>query len=420
MPLSVNESITGKTIFFDIFTPGSFKTDPVLILTRSPVIRFISLTLRIIFFGAFSILLFPYIISKHYHYPEPALFSGPRIYNPYADTTGKWLKANFHAHTRAWGGLTNGKQTDTEIVKFYHDSLHYEIACISNYESIDPYLPAGDPRFIPVYEHGLNPFKTHQLVIGAAKPDYFEMAMGQSQDNKQYMIDRLRRQAPFVTINHPTMRGSYTASELRHLSGYQLMEVFNNPRDAQSLWDAALSAGQLSWALGNDDTHDITKAYEVGRTWTMISATSDAAVSVYDALHKGNMYVVKGEGAVNELHPSEITVRQDTICIRTDVPADEIRLIGQEGQTRKTVNHSDSICYVFQPGDTYIRAVLSSHHTTICLNPFLRYDGKNIPVNEFRALYAPFKTILYRILFIAIWLLAGAWLFGKLQLFRRK
>lgn len=368
----------------------------------------------------FSILLFPYVRSKHYHYPEPSLFSGAQIYNPYSDTSGKWLKANFHAHSKAWGGLTNGKQSDSEIVKFYHDSLHYDIACISNYESIDQYLPVNDPRFIPVYEHGLNPFKTHQLVIGASRPDYFEFAIGQSQDNKQYMIERLREQAPFVTINHPTMRGSYTASELRHLSGYQLMEVFNNPRDAQGLWDAALSAGKLSWALGNDDTHDITKAYEVGRTWTMVRATSDSAVSVFAALKKGNAYVVKGRGAVNDHYPLAINVVHDTVCIRMDAPADEIRLIGQEGQTRKTVNHADSICYVFQPGDTYIRAVITYKELTICLNPFIRYNGNNVPENKFTAVYAPFKTALYRILFIAVWLLTGAFLFRFIRPFRKK
>ena len=384
------------------------------------VLYFVFLLFRIILIVVISVLIYPYVQSRHYQFPEPAPFTGNSIYNPYGEMSGKWLKANFHAHTRAWGGLTNGKQTSKEITDFYKGQLHYDIACISNYESIDPYLPVEDPRFIPVYEHGLNPFKTHQLVIGAKKPDYYEMMLGQSRDNKQYILERLSEQAPFVTLNHPTMRDSYSGSDLRYLSGYDLIEVFNNPRDAQEKWDAALSSGKLCWALGDDDTHDITRDYEVGKSWTMINATSDKAEDVYSALKRGSIYAAKGNGAVNAHQLTEVKVNGNDIMIRLDGKADEIRLIGQNGQTRKTVNATDSIAYTFVPEDSYIRAVIIYKDLTICLNPFLRYTSGELPVNKMTAVYAPVKTTLFRILFIGIWVLTWFLLFKPGRLFRKR
>jgi hypothetical protein len=46
-----------------------------------------------------------------YNFPNTAPFSGDKIFNPYQNVSGKTVKANFHAHSKAWAGLTNGRNS---------------------------------------------------------------------------------------------------------------------------------------------------------------------------------------------------------------------------------------------------------------------------------------------------------------------
>jgi len=80
----------------------------------------------------------PYAMCPVYRFPAPAPFSGAAFYNPYADAPpgSAWRTANFHAHGRAWGGLTEGRQTDSAVVAKYR-ALGYDIAGVSDYEQID-------------------------------------------------------------------------------------------------------------------------------------------------------------------------------------------------------------------------------------------------------------------------------------------
>ena len=57
-------------------------------------------------------LVLPYALSPIYRFPVPQRFGGSRLWNPYSGGHGTWLRANFHAHGSAWGGLTNGAQPD--------------------------------------------------------------------------------------------------------------------------------------------------------------------------------------------------------------------------------------------------------------------------------------------------------------------
>ena len=108
-----------------------------------------------------------YLWTPVYDFPAALPFRGAHWYNPYATVApaAHWLKANFHAHTRAWGGLTNGHQTAGEITNTYR-ALGYDVIGISNYHRIDDTF-AAESSYMPSYEYGYSVRKTHRLAIGA-------------------------------------------------------------------------------------------------------------------------------------------------------------------------------------------------------------------------------------------------------------
>jgi len=320
------------------------------------------------------LLVLPYAFPPVYRFPVEKPFSGTSLYNPYALAHGPWRRANLHAHGRAWLGLTNGRQSDAEVVAAYRER-GYDLAGVSNYQKL------GTPvdQALSIYEHGFNLGKHHQLVIGARRVDWFDLPVWQGIHQKQYVIDRLGRSADIVGIAHPsTLRGySYPPADLRRLTGYRLLEILNGPFTAESEWDAVLSAGHPVWAIGNDDTHDLTVDGRFGTAWNMIRSSSLDAAAFTHALAVGSHYAVLRTSDLDEpeLMLSSVDVWGDVITVRWTGPPAHVSFIGQNGTLRKAVEAEDSASYTVAAEDTYIRAVLKASHRTLYLNPVIRFDG---------------------------------------------
>ena len=60
------------------------------------------LILSLLFIGSLF-----YINTTIYNFPEPQPFSGDSIFNPYQNLPDSTFRANFHAHSIAWKGVTN-------------------------------------------------------------------------------------------------------------------------------------------------------------------------------------------------------------------------------------------------------------------------------------------------------------------------
>ncbi len=320
----------------------------------------------------------PYAFPPVYQFPAEKPFSGPRLYNPYASAHGPWRRANLHAHGRAWMGLANGRQSDAEVVAAYR-GLGYDLAGLSNYQKLKE--PADGA--LSIYEHGFNLGKHHQLVFGARRVDWFDLPVWQGIHQKQYVIDRLRRAADIVGIAHPsTLRGySYPPADLRRLTGYKLLEILNGPFTAESEWDAVLSAGRPVWAMGNDDTHDLTVAGRFGTAWNMVASSSLEADDFTHALAVGRSYAVLRTSDLDEPEPmlSGVDVWGDVINVRWTGPPAHVSFIGQNGALKATVEGAGSASYTVAADDTYIRAVVRTSHRTLYLNPVIRFDGTALP-----------------------------------------
>lgn len=333
--------------------------------------------------AAGGLLLLPYAVGPIYSFPEPAAFAGPSLHNPYAGSTGSWQRANLHAHGSAWGGMTSGTQPSSAVVQRYRD-LGYSVPGVSNYHHIAAY---DGVRTLPLYEHGINLGKYHQLAIGARAVEWFDFPLWQSLSHRQYVIDRVKRKAALVSLNHPNSRDAYGNEALRYLTGYDMIEVANGPFTTEGLWDEALSAGRMVWAVANDDTHDLTDPRRMAVGWNMVDAASASDADIIDALRAGRFYAVLRTGALESAHLTRLErmdVRGNTMTVTLAGAPAAITFVGQDGAIRKAVNASLSADYTLTPDDTYVRAVVHAAQTVLFLNPVVRWDGRSLPAQAAR------------------------------------
>ena len=319
---------------------------------------------------------FPYFWAPVYRFPAPRVFSGSALWNPYAHLHGTWQLANLHAHGRSWSGLTNGRQSDADVVRAYRDR-GYVVAGLSDYQRLAGH---GGIAALPIYEHGYNIAKYHQLAIGARRIEWLDFPFWQGPNQEQYILDRVKQSAELVAIAHPM--SAYTAADLSALTGYQLLEVVNGHFVAADLWDAALSSGHAVWIVANDDTHDVTDPQRMAVAWNMIDAPSGHTRDVIAALATGRAYAVSGNGEHKDGVDAVLTsveLHDTTLVVSSAGTPATIQFIGQNGEVRKTVESATTASYTMMPQDPYIRIVIRTPNTVMYLNPVIRYDGVRLP-----------------------------------------
>jgi hypothetical protein len=350
-----------------------------------------------------------FLFCPRFNFQEPTSFSGPNIYNPYAKAdSSHWKKANLHAHSDAWHGLTNGHGTAEDIWKAY-DSLGYAFHSVSEYHAIDKFQ-AGSPNYIPAYEHGYNVKKTHYQVLGAEKITWLDYIMPQTLWNKQWLLNKLSQNSEtLVVLNHPAIRSGFSTSDLQYLGGYRCMEVLNPAAQSFDHWDAALSAGKPVFIVGNDDIHNVFKTSSLGRFCTVVNVKEVNKANLFTALRTGNSYgmaLMKVEGETlaqkaerisNAPQLISLQVVHDSISLQMSKTADDITFIGKNGLQLAKVSSSSRAGYLMRPGDEYVRAVMSyADGTSLYLNPVFRYS--EIPFRETGTTINSSATLFFRFL----------------------
>jgi hypothetical protein len=375
-----------------------------------------------------------FFLAPVYTFPPPEPFSGEKIYNPYEgmDSTC-WRKANFHFHVNAWGGLTSGRKNTTEQFWKTYKKLGYDVPCISDYQKINPFNK-DSAFYIPTYEHGFGLRKKHQMLIGAQKVLWLDYSLFQTLDHKQHILNLLHDQSEIVAIAHPDWEGGYSLDDMKMLSNYQLVEVLDNNWRSVPQWDAALSSGHPAFILADDDAHDISNPYQIGRCCTFINSPSLHSSDLMKALKSGkafgaDIYMSDGEtfdvkAERTHLIPvlKSVEVRHDTLWVEASKAAVRFVFIGQNGKTKKVVRFTKSAWYKIQPEDTYIRTEITffNHYgyngTVFYLNPVFRYNGVQ-PENGLKAEENTLQTWILRL--VAIPLLFLAFLFAIKRLNRK-
>ncbi len=369
-------------------------------------------TIGMVLFNLILFFLFiEYIQVNIYSYPTPHPFTGNTFYNPYQnEDVSNWIKANFHAHSNHWKGIFNGNQSEDEIVKKYHE-MGYDLACISDYESY------SSKEFLPVYEHGFNISKTHQLVFAPHCVNYFDLPFYQNIDTKQSVLASLSGQDEMVSLNHPQLWSGYTDDDLKKLQGYNTLEIATHSGVFTHAWDIALSSGHPAWLMANDDIHDLNRTDHVGVCWNLVKPDTSSK-NLLDDLKTGKSIGFIGHGGIQDPIFKSLSVVSNTYQLNLNYPASTISLIGQDGKELKTVFDVSQLTYKLLPTDTYARAEITTDKSKIYLNPVIRYHNSLNLINSFTVKINVLKTVLLKgsigLLYILIfWLMNRVWILKR-------
>lgn len=333
------------------------------------------------------------LFRPSYSFDEPKPFRGSYLHNPYKDMKpDNWIQANFHAHTRQFGGITNGRVNTNEMLDSAYSALGFDHIGISDYNKIN-YYDSASPNFIPTYEHGYGIFKIHQLCIGAEKVRRLDYLAFQNLSMKQHTLNRLAKQTRLVIPAHPSfVKKGYLVEDMKYLSNYKLMEVLNGFRISTAHWDTALSNGHLVYLIGNDDSHDVNDITYMGRRFTMINAPENNPEQLMQALENGNAVGVdfsvkpdetwgqKVQRIKNNLpYIKQVELKGDTLLVSATKPFAKIRFIGQNGVELDVQKYKRTGMYVIKPNDNYVRVELSFNDwTRLYLNPITRHESSEI------------------------------------------
>ncbi len=340
-----------------------------------------------------------YLKTEIFYKEKSNPFSGDFFYNPYKGYSSHTLKANFHAHSRAWFRITSGSQQPDDVYRFYK-SHGYDIISLSNYQKIT--TDEHDADYIPVYEHGHNLGKSHQLILNGGETIFFDFPFVAGYNNRQQVINRLREGGGLIVLAHPGLPIGYRKRDMKYLKGYDFIEVFNTFAISDKLWDTALSSGYPAWILAGDDCHDISQPELCLNCWNRISTTGRTPKDVLNALKKGCSYGVMNMNHEELNFLDSCRVSNGIVNVFFRNKADLITFIADNGTVKKKVRNSPSASYKISNEDTYVRVSAKNGTQVICLNPVIRYDGVRLNYNNGYGHVNNKLTALVRIMVIII------------------
>lgn len=327
-------------------------------------------------------------LSPIYNFPEPRPFSGPDIYNPYADidSAHMWHRANFHTHTRVEGPLNECEYWPDEVAAEYA-KYGYDIVTFSNHNEITP-CPTLSGEVVSLYEHGYNLFKSHNLVFGADEVCRYDMLLPLGVSQRQFMLDLLRRDADMVQINHPLRTTATSDEHMRLLEGYTLVELDSGRSTENEYWDVALSAGHYVLGVANDDLHFPDRSRCIAVRSNFLATPTLSYSDILSTLRRGSFYAMRtpdyGDGdwqekvcrnnAVAEI--TAIGLRGDEVYIELSSSADSIKFTGQNHRVLHMSLSSDRGSMRLAESEPYVRiTAYLPDGEVIYTNPFARYDS---------------------------------------------
>ena len=328
-------------------------------------------------------------VSPIYDFAEPKPFAGDDIFNPYAsfDASQGWKRANFHTHTKVEGTFNECDHTPAEVDKMLR-AFGYDIVTFSNHNALTRH-PYSEELQVNLYEHGYNLFKFHKLVFGAKQEMRFDHLLPILASQKQFQLNLLGAHSDFLQLNHPLRTHTMDARTMQQLTGYQIVELDSGRSTENEYWDEALSAGQYSFGLANDDLHYPDRSHCIAIRCNFLCTPSARYEDIRTTLLNGCYYSMRvpdyGRGdwsvkyAKNRTLPriENIGLQEDKIYISLSQPADSIKVTGQGHATLRVGYNTDSLGYTLKADDPYARFTAYFHEgEVIWSNPFARYDAE--------------------------------------------
>ncbi|HKW48717.1 MAG TPA: hypothetical protein VJN70_14810, partial [Gemmatimonadaceae bacterium] len=345
-----------------------------------------------------------YLWCPVHRFPAARPFQGNLWYNPYSSITSSsaWQKVNLHAHTRVWGGLTNGHGSADDVERRYR-ALGYDASPVSNYQVVTRPRDS-DSSALTVYEHGFNVRKVHFLAVDPRGVDWLDYPLLQGRDEEQHRIDRLRARSALVILAHPWLRRAVSEPDLRALTGYTAIEIGSSFGRSDDAWNTALDAGRPVWGIANDDAHDFDGPNESGGFWTMIAASSSDAHQLESALIAGRAYAVFGHAGRSDVSLTTLTVVGDTVSVVFGGEPATLMLIASGDRVVGEIVRGHEARWTIPCDAAWVRVVARTATSKLSLQPVLRSQTGALP--GVHATIAPTATFVRRMMAVVLLLLA--------------
>jgi hypothetical protein len=216
----------------------------------------------------------------------------PRPLNPFL-LEGNWYKAALHVHTK-----TSDGDVDVTTRLTQYRQAGFQVVAVTDHWRTNDLAGFSDASFLAINSMEAHP-KTgtgapaHHFVC-LDLPHPFDLSRDLP---AQELIDTVKRAGGRVIYAHPYWT-SHSIEELREVSGYAGVEVYNGHCDLASAKgyshvhaDQLFAKGSLVGLTAVDDLH---KSGWIGHGWTMVRSKALTKETVMDAIEKGCYYASCG------------------------------------------------------------------------------------------------------------------------------
>lgn len=340
------------------------------------------LVLPFLFMGMFFLVL--YLTAPLYFFVEPKPFEGSYINNPY-----KSLDTNSFRTI-----LFSAPEVSPKTIFIGDDQMMLE-SILNKFQEFDHVeMVMRQKLFRNVifkseklysYQHGLGFADPSMFCIGARKNLWIDYPLYKNIHYKQGLIEKLVNDCDMVALN----AASFTAEEIKYLSGYQLIDLGNITKSAIALWDSALSNGHLVYGFATEKEFELGIHNSFSADYLVVNPPFDSTQTLMDAIKQGSCYVVTqqqdlGVQRNHEKFVSEIpflvnaVLNADTFYVNTSQTASFFKFISQNGKLLRLDENTSSASCVFGAEDNYLRVeIVFPDGTKFFLNPLTRHFAAN-------------------------------------------
>lgn len=222
-----------------------------------------------------------------------------------------WFFGNLHCHSTN----SDGDSPPAEVARFYRERGFSFVGITDHNHRTGPedcVGVGGDFAVLGACEYSAK-FGEHPLHIngiGASATHAPVQGLGSSVAVLQHGVDGFLAQGAFTILNHPNWLWGFGREELLAVRGAHAVELWNGAHDSdnlgdaqhestESLWDAALTAGQRLWAVASDDCHHFGPKRSFRSDppfsgWVAVECERPEAALIVAALHAGRFYASNG------------------------------------------------------------------------------------------------------------------------------
>ena len=330
------------------------------------------------FFGVLAFLTIFYLSTPFFSFKNPQPFSGAYMHSPYpAVFPQRTVSLSFDLNALHLADLLINGKLKTNF-KFYDTLTNTtDKIDISNFQFMHRFIDTNNDKLL-IYRHGYGLTNDQQLCFGAKKVVWTDYPFFQDLRHKQDIIWKLNQTSDLVALTDPGR--SYTSDELRFLSGYQLIELTNTDTAALKVWDIALSHGHRVNLLLSNLSRSQSLNLEEQKIHTIQFLINELNIKqLLDCLENGNYYCLsRPESVVNTPAPQlqQLVIQNDTFNLGINIPASEIRLIGQDGRLLSRLADTNQLNFLLRSTDTYLRAEMQfADGSQLFINPVFRHEN---------------------------------------------